>query len=100
MLWATLARAVLAARSTDGSCISTTASWRRRCSGVSSPLILVARLDLPADWASAGAAPPGGLRLRLRVPHPGGRRHAIRSVTVGGERWSAFNATASTVGRI
>ena len=56
-------------------------------------------LALPAGWAGPSAepprVPPGGLRLRLRVP---GARRAIRSVSVGGEAWRAFNASASTVG--
>jgi hypothetical protein len=39
--------------------------------------------------------PPGGIRLRLRVPlsHAG----KLSKVTVGGEEWSAFNAAEETV---
>ena len=39
--------------------------------------------------------PPGGIRLRLRVPLP----HAgkLSKVTVGGDEWTAFNAAEETV---
>ena len=51
-------------------------------------------LTLPAEWQRSTGAPPGGIVLTLRAP--GGRR-AIRGVTVGGKKWSAFNATAGSV---
>ena len=55
--------------------------------------IATVAVSLPARWAVS--PPPGGLRVRLRAPlsHAG----KIRSVLVGGEAWTAFNAQAETV---
>jgi len=49
-----------------------------------------ANVSLPAAYA-----PPGGLKLRLRVPLP----HAgkLKSVTVGGNAWSAVDAAEETI---
>lgn len=52
-----------------------------------------ANLTLPASFAQA-TAPPGGLILRLRAPKAAG---VMASVTVGGDKWAGFDATAETV---
>ena len=54
-----------------------------------------ASVSLPASFASAGTAPAGGIRLRLRAPleHAG----KLSAVTVGGKAWSAFNAAEETI---
>ena len=54
-----------------------------------------ASVSLPASFASAGTAPAGGIRLRLRAPleHAG----KLSAVTVGGRAWSAFNAAEETI---
>ena len=54
-----------------------------------------ASVSLPASFASAGTAPAGGIRLRLRAPleHAG----KLSAVTVGGKAWSAFDAAEETI---
>ena len=52
-----------------------------------------ASISLPASFA--GAAPAGGIRLRLRAPleHAG----KLSKVTIGGQAWSAFSAAEETI---
>ena len=71
-------------------------------SAIRSAAAVHVNLSLPPEWATKKTEalptrqpyPAGGLRVRVRVP---GARRAIRSVTVGGEAWWAFDATLSTV---
>lgn len=55
--------------------------------------VVNANVSLPTSYSSA--PPPGGLRLRLRAP----LQHAgkMKTVTVGGKVWTAFDAKAETV---
>ena len=68
------------------------------------PMGAAVRLGLglrPATYAPlespthAGAAPAGGIRLRLRAPleHAG----KLSKVTIGGQAWSAFSAAEETI---
>ena len=50
---------------------------------------------LPPSYAAAANAPPGGVRLRLRVP--GEHAGHLSAVTVGGVGWAHFDAAAETV---
>eukprot|EP01043_Picozoa_sp_COSAG02_P077394 COSAG02_NODE_16919_length_1044_cov_1.489947_1_plen_260_part_01 len=52
-----------------------------------------ANVTVPPSFV--GKPPPGGIRLRLRVPlsHAG----KLSKVTVGGDEWTAFNAAEETV---
>ena len=60
----------------------------------SSPFTVVANVTLPSTYIGA-TAPPGGIRLRMRVPldHAG----KLSYVTVGGKEWVHFDAAAETV---
>ena len=51
-------------------------------------------ITLPPSYAEQ-SWPTGGIMLRIRSPAFPGKR--INAVTVGGKRWSAFNATAETI---
>ena len=52
-----------------------------------------ANVTLPPSFANS--PPKGGLRLRLRVPVPYAGK--LKSVTVGGKAWAAFDAVSETV---
>jgi hypothetical protein len=51
-------------------------------------------VTLPSSYAEQ-SWPTGGIKLRIRSPAFPHKK--ISAVTVGGKRWSAFNATAETV---
>ena len=61
---------------------------------LSSPYQVHANVTLPAK-GFVDDKPPGGLRLRLRVPSQYAGR--LSAVAVGGIPWAAYNATAETI---
>jgi len=73
----------------------------RLTSRVDSDRSIMANLTLPPYWGrssssesnATAAAPPGGLKLRLRHP----TRARIVGVSVAGAAWTAFNAIEETV---
>jgi len=54
--------------------------------------MVIGNLTIPLDW-SKGLGPPGGCRLRLRVPG----EFRIAHVSAGGKEWQTFGADAETV---